>query len=150
MKKFLLLLVMATSLSSCTEEADNAPCFTCHQQDPKPEPKEYKIELRGESPAGEQYPLDILYYKDSNQGDITSVAVSSQTNTDIIESKNVMSFNQVGFRFTVGSGGQANISSVVITDVAASQVIFQNHTLNVTPGKIFMYVISSNSYTVTN
>jgi len=145
MKKFLLLLI-AVSFASCVEDPNNVPCFGCGNV--TDQLKSYKIEIKGDSDS--QNPLQILYYRDDIHGILSSISVNTQTNTNILETSNLSSFNQLGFKFSVGNGGHADIDTVIITDLESNQIIFENHTLNVTPGKIFMYVISTDSYTITN
>ena len=53
------------------------------------------------SSSSQQYPLNITYFKDDEDGQITTQIVNAQTNTDIIQSLNLESVDKIGFSYDV-------------------------------------------------
>lgn len=145
MKKLYLLssLITAIFLSSGCSDDDN-PTPTNENV----VAKEYKIQFWGYSSSEEQYPLTTNYYKDNQNGELATETTSSLTNTDVIESHTLTSFDKLGFKLTVGNGGQAPVNIVMITDMETNELIFENSSLEIDTGQTFMYDISSNQYTV--
>ena len=145
MKRLVLLISFAISIAGCVEDPDNVPFFGGDGLTHK-----YIIEFRGQSSLAVQYPVNIIYFKDDRNGDLTSEIVNSQTSAEIIETRELTSYGKLGFKLSIASGGQADVDTVIIKDVDANQIIFENHNLDIPAGKTFMYVISANSYTITN
>jgi hypothetical protein len=144
MRKIMHLFMLTASLFtvSCSDD-DNAttPSETI-------DPKEYKVQFWGSSSSEVQYPLTVTYYKDNQQGSLVTEQATSQTNTDVIESRTLTSYDKLGFKLTVGNGGQVPVHIVIITDVESNEVIFENYNVNIDTGQTFMYDISDDNYTV--
>lgn len=144
MRKIILLLILTVSLFIINCSDDDNGTTPSEAIDPK----EYKVQFWGSSSSEVQYPLTVTYYKDNQQGSLVTEQISSQTNTDIIESRTLTSYDKLGFKLTVGNSGQAPVHIVIITDVESNEVIFENYNVNVDTGQTFMYDISNNNYTV--
>lgn len=144
MRKIMLLKMLAASIfmSSCNDDDNTVnPVVTVN-------PKDYKVQFWGFSSSEVQYPLTVTYYKDNQNGIIGTENVSSQTNTDVIESRTITSYDKLGFKLTVGNSGQATVNTVIITDVQSNEVVFESYELDVDSGQTFMYDLSDNTYTV--
>lgn len=111
-------------------------------------PKQYMIEIAGESSSQQQYPIEIIYYYDDESGVLQSETVNTQTNTDIINNYTASTYNKIGFEYSVTGYTESTINSVYITDVSSNTIIFSNSNLEVEDNETFMYDISSNSYTI--
>lgn len=112
------------------------------------QPKEYKFQIWGYSLSQTQYPMTVTYYKDIQNGSLATEIVNSQTNTDVIESRNLSTYDKLGFKLAVGNGGNATINTVIITDVEADEIIFEEYSLQVNTGQTFMYDLSDDTYSV--
>ena len=140
--KFTLLVIIAINVS-CSND-DNSDSSTIIVE----EPKEYKIEFSGVGASTMQYPLEITYYVDDQSGSLISESVESQTNMDIVEMRNLTSYNKIGFKFKAYDSGEAYINSIIITDIESNEIIFQNFELNINDNKVFMYNISNDDFTI--
>lgn len=136
-----MLAASAFTISCSDDDNTSNPIETIN-------PKEYKIQFWGSSSSEVQYPLTVSYYKDSQSGDLVSEQVSSQTNTDVIESRTLTSYDKLGFKLTVDNSGQAPVHIVIITDVESNEVVFENYNMSIDTGLTFMYDISDDNYTV--
>ena len=144
MKKIILIsiLTIAPFVISCSDDDNTSnPIDTIN-------PKEYKIQFWGSSSSEIQYPLTVTYYKDNQNGTLVSEQVSSQTNTDVIESRTISSYDKLGFKLTVANGGQALVNTVIITEVESNEVIFEDYSLQVNTGETYMYDISDDAYII--
>jgi uncharacterized protein YcfL len=142
MKKFVLLALIVLTLFGCSDDDNN------NTSTDTIEPKAYKIQFWGYSSSEVQYPLTVTYYKDNQQGVLSSELVSSQTNTDVIETRTLTSYDKLGFKLAVGNSGQATINTVIITDMETNEVILDNSDLEVNTGQTFMYDVSDDNYTI--
>lgn len=139
-----MMLTASVFMSSCSDDDSNSTTNPTETIDPK----EYKVQLWGSSSAENQYPLTVTYYKDNEEGHIVTEQVNSQTNTDVVESRNLISYDKLGFKLTVDNEVQAPVNTVIITDVDANEVIFESYNLDIDTGQTFMYDISDDNYTV--
>ena len=145
MKKTILplMLFICATITSCSSD---------DSQETNPaevvSPKEYNILIGGESDPYNAYPLTVVYYKDDENSSLQTEQVNSETNTDVVQSRNLISYDKLGFKFTVGNNGYVNIYSVIITEIESNEIIFQNYNLDIDTGQTFMYDISDNNYTV--
>ena len=141
MRKTILLFMLSVLTFSCSDDDTTTPNEILN-------PKEYKVQFWGSSSPEVQYPLTVTYYKDNQSGSLVTEQITSQTNTDVIESHNLTSYDKLGFKLTVGNGGQASVNIVIITDIETDQVIFENYTLQIDTGQTFIYDISDQGYTI--
>jgi len=147
MKKFLLLIIIVFSLTACTEDG-NSNCPGCDDYIPtQPDPvitiptKEYKLEFSGHgSPEQGVY---LFTYLDGSQN-MTSLFISA----DILKSQTLSAHNKIGFKLISTDGGQVLIDTVKITDVESNQVLLEEHNLQITFSKTFMYTIANDTYTI--
>lgn len=142
MRRILSMMLTTSALTISCSNDDNTsnPIETIN-------PKEYKVHFWGSSSSEIQYPLTVTYYKDNQSGALVSEQVSSQTNTDVIESRTITSYDKLGFKLAVANGGQALVNTVIITDVESNEVIFEDYNLLVNTGQAFMYDISDDTHT---
>ncbi|HIP33662.1 MAG TPA: hypothetical protein EYG89_02785 [Bacteroidia bacterium] len=110
--------------------------------------KEYQLMFSGSSSSSQQYPLNIIYYIDDENGQISTQAVNSQTNTDIIQSISLETVDKFGFKYDVSGYEQSIINYVEIKNVQTGIVIFSISSLEIQDNQIFTYDISENSYTI--
>lgn len=144
MKKIILplMLFICLTITSCSDDDSN-------ETNPAEviDPKEYKVLIYGESDPYTVYPLTVTYYKDNENGSLQTEQVNSETNTDVIQTRNLISYDKLGFKLTVGNNGYANVHHIVITDVESDEIIFEEY-IDLDTGQTFLYDISDNNYTV--
>jgi|GEM_PF-3408642 len=112
-----------------------------------PRAQEYTINFSGFGSPDEQYPLEITYYFDDENGDLVSATVNSNTNTDIVESNTLTTYDKIGFKYQTSSESQAEINTVEVRD-KNDEVIFSSSDLSVDIGQTFIYDISDDSYSI--
>lgn len=137
----ILILLMSAIIISCSNDDSVNPNPTINS-------KEYKVQFWGTSSPEIQYPLIVTFYKDNQDGSLTTEELNSQTNTDVTESRILNSYDKLGFKLTVGNGGQASVYNVIITDIESNGVMFENEKLQINTGQTFMYDISDQNYTI--
>lgn len=149
MKRVILILVASLSVTfySCNNDDDNT-ANTTNPPVNNTEQREYKIQLWGIGTSEPQAPLEIMYYSDTQGGALIPHTVNSQTNQDIVEMYILSSYNKVGFKFDADDNGEAYINTVVITDVEANEVIFENNTLDIDDNETFLYNISEETHSI--
>ncbi len=143
MKKILVTLLLAILAISCDDSNSN----------PGPDPdygRRVNIAFTGSDTSGQQYPLTITYFSSDMEQVFTSEIVQSTTGLQISESKELSLELNAGFKTNVPNGSQMLITSVIMTDLDTNEVIFENHSLTISNGKLFMYNIRENTYTITN
>ncbi|MEZ4801146.1 MAG: hypothetical protein R2797_00120 [Gelidibacter sp.] len=112
------------------------------------EPYEYEIQISGYSSSSQQYPIAITYYWDEESGTLVSQIVNSQTNTDIVNSFNVVAYDKIGFKYDVTGYEESIINSVYITNLDTGSVIFDNSSLEIEDEQVFTLDISEGTYTI--
>ncbi|WP_127139957.1 hypothetical protein [Flagellimonas marinaquae] len=127
------------SSSTSTKYKECDPC--------PPRAQEYTINFSGFGSPDEQYPLEITYYFDDENGDLVSATVNSNTNTDIVESNTLITYDKIGFKYQTSSESQAEINMVEVRD-KNDEVIFSSSDLSVDIGQTFMFDISDDSYSI--
>jgi hypothetical protein len=110
--------------------------------------KEYIVYISGYSSSSQQYPLNITYFKDDEDGQITTQIVNAQTNTDIIQSLNLESVDKIGFSYDVIGYEESIINRVEVTNVETGEIIFAFDDFEIQDNQLFMYDISENTFTV--
>lgn len=144
MKRITYLLLSTATLfvlSSCSEDDNNPINIPL-------EVKEYKIQIAGHGPASQQYPLNITYYHDNQEGTIVSEIITSETNQDIIQTKVLSANDKIGFKFTVDNNDEADIFYIKISDVETDEVLIEDSDFNIQEDHKFMYDISENNYSI--
>lgn len=110
--------------------------------------KEYQLRFTGQSSSSQQYPINIEYYSDDENGQISTEIVNSQTNTDVIQSINLESVDKIGFKYDVSGYEDTVVDFVEIKDVESNTVIFTISSLSIEDNQTFTYDISDDSYTI--
>jgi len=141
MKKIIFMMLTASLISCSDDDNTTTPNETINS-------KEYKVQFWGSSSSEVQYPLTVTYYKDNQQGNLITEQTNSQTNTDVIESRTLNSYDKLGFKLSVGNNGQVSVGIVIITDLESNEVLFEDYDLQIDTGQTFMYDISDDNYTV--
>lgn len=110
--------------------------------------KEYNVYFSGYSSSSQQYSLNITYFKDDEDGQVTTQIVNSQTNPDFVQSMNLESVDKIGFSYDVIGYEESIINRVVIKNLETGEIIFDLDDFTIQDNELFMYDISENTYTV--
>lgn len=108
----------------------------------------YNIYISGYSSSSQQYPLNITYTRDDENGQIYTETVNTQTGTDIIQTLDLDSADKIGFSYDVVGYEESIINRVEITKVETGAIIFTFDNFSIEDNQVFLYDISDNEYTI--